>query len=142
VFGDFLGAGRKHLEAAVAAGDGQGAHLTDMVPPLQRLVTVMSLCLEDLSPCDEIEATSRTDLDVWEGAVIDAGAALRIAADCLRQSVAAAGPAQPAGNRAPSPARHVADAAARLTAGRDLLHTHIVLDPDGIAYDQSEWGQR
>ena len=139
MFGDFVGAGRKHLEAAVAAGDGQGAHLTDVVPPLQRLVTVMSLCLEDLAPCDEIEATSRTDLDVWERAVIDAGAALRIAAGCLRQSMAAAGPAQPAANRAPSPARHVADAAARLTAGRDLLHTHLVLDPDGIAYDQSEW---
>lgn len=65
VFGDFLGAGRKHLEAAKADEDRQGAHLSAVVPPLHRLVTVMSLCFEDLAACDEIEAAGRTDLHVW-----------------------------------------------------------------------------
>ena len=139
MFGDFLGTGRKHLEVAVADGDLRGADLPDVVPALRRLVTVMSLCLEDLAPCDEIEATVRTDLTVWERAVIDAGTALQIAADCLRRSMTATGPGQPAGHRAPPAARHLAAAAARLTTGRDLLHTHLVLDPDGIAHDQSEW---
>ena len=139
MFGDFLGAGRRHLEAAVTAEARQGAHLADVVPSLQRLVTVMAQCFEDLAPCDEIEAASRTDLDVWERAVIDAGTALRIAADCLRRSTDPADPGQPAGNRARSPAGHLDDAASRLTAGRDLLRTHILLGPDGIIRDQSGW---
>jgi hypothetical protein len=69
VFGDFLGAGRKHLEAVVAGQDRQDACLPAVVPPLHRLVTIMSLYLEDLAPCDDIEAAGRTDLHVWERAL-------------------------------------------------------------------------
>ena len=86
VLGDFLGAGRQRLEAAVSAGERQAACLPEVVPSLHRLVAVMSLYLEDLAPCDEIEAAGRADLHVWERAVVDAGAALRIAADCLQRS--------------------------------------------------------
>ena len=139
VFGDFLDLGRKHVEAAVADGDRQDAHLPVAVPSLHRLVTVMSLCFEDMAACDEIEAAGRTDLHVWERAVVDAGAALRIAADCLHRSMADPNPREPAGNCAPACARHLADAAASLAAGRDLLHTHIVPDPDGLACAQSDW---
>lgn len=139
VFGDFLGPGRQHLEAAVTAGDRQAADLPAMVPPLHRLVTVMSLCLEDLAPCDEIEAADRTDLHVWERGVIDAGVALRIAVDCLRRSVAYLSPGEPLSGPIPARARHLADAARELAAGRDLLQTHIVLGPDGFAQERSEW---
>jgi hypothetical protein len=139
VFGDFLGAGRKHLEAAVAEEDGQVAFLPAVVPPLHRLVTIMSLYVEDLAPCDQIEAAGRTDLHVWERAVIDTGAALRIAADCLHRSVADLSPGEPASEPAPSRARHLADAATELVAGRDLLDTHIVPGPDGLAQERSEW---
>ena len=139
VLGDFLGAGRRHLEAAVAAGDRRVVSLPAVVPPLHRLVTAMSLCLEDLAPCDEVEAAGRTDLNVWERAVVDAGAALRIATDCLCRGVADLSPGEPPNEPVPSGARYLTAAAAELAAGRDLLHTHIVLGPDGLGHERSEW---
>lgn len=70
-------------------------------------------------------------------AVIDAGAALRAAVDCLHRGLAEA-----AGDQAAAPpgqAGHPAAAASALTAGRDLLHTHRVTDPAGLMHDRSEW---
>ena len=99
----------------------------------------MSLYLEDLAPCDDVEAAGRTDLDVWERAVIDTGAALRIAADCLHRSAADLTASEPVSEPAPSRARHLAGAATELMAGRDLLHTHIVLGPDRLVQERSEW---
>ena len=139
VLGDFLGAGRQRLEAAVSAWERQAACLPDVVPSLHRLVAVMSLYLEDLAPCDEIEAAGRTDLHVWERAAVDAGAALRIAADCLHRSAILLSADEPVSEPAPARARHLADAATKLAAGRDLLHTHIVLDREGLAQQRSEW---
>ena len=139
VFGDFLGAGRQRLEAAVSARERQTACLPAVVPSLHRLVAVMSLYLEDLAPCDEIEAGGRTDLHVWERVVVDAGAALRIAADCLHRSSVDLCASEPVSKPAPARARHLADAATKLAAGRDLLHTHIVLNREGLAYELSEW---
>jgi hypothetical protein len=139
VFGDFLGAGRRLLEAAVAAGECEVAALPAVVPSVYRLVTVMCVYLEDLAPCDEIEAAGRTDLQAWERAVVDTGAALRIAADCLRHSILDLGPAGPPDGPAPSPARHLDAAATELAAGRDLLHTHITRTPDGLAQERSDW---
>ena len=85
----------------------QAAYLPAVVPSLHRLVAVMSLYLEDLAPCDEIEAAGRTDLHVWERAVVDAGAALRIAADCLHRSaidLCASEPvSEPVSRRVPPP---------------------------------------
>jgi hypothetical protein len=133
VFGDFLGAGRRHLEAAVAAGECEVAALPAVVPSVYRLVTVMCVYLENLASCDEIEAAGRTDLQAWERAVVDTGAALHIAADCLRHSILDLGPAGPPDGPAPSPARHLDAAATELAAGRDLLHTHITRTPDGLA---------
>lgn len=139
VFGDFLGAGRKHLEAAVAGRDRQDTCLPAVAPSLQRLVTIMSLYLEDLAPCDDIEAAGRTDLHVWERAVIDTGAALHIAADCLYRSAADLSASEPVSEPAPSRARHLADAATELMAARDLLHTHVMLGPDRLVQERSEW---
>jgi hypothetical protein len=139
VFGDFLGAGCQRLEAAVSARERQAACLPAVVPSLHRLVAVMSLFLEDLAPCDEIEAAGRTDLHVWERAVVDAGAAVRIAADCLHRSAIDLCASEPVSDPAPARARHLADAATKLAAGRDLLHTHIVLDREGLAHERSEW---
>jgi hypothetical protein len=99
----------------------------------------MSLYFEDLAPCDQVEAAGRADLNVWERAVVDTGAALRIAADCLYRGVADLSPGEPLNEPVPSGARHLTAAAAELAAGRDLLHTHIVLGPDGLAHEGSEW---
>ena len=139
VFGDFLGAGRRHLEAAVAAGEREVAALPAVVPSVYRLVTMMCVYLEDLAPCDEIEAAGRTDLQAWERAVVDTGAALDIAADCLRHSILDLGSADPSDGPAPSPARHLDAAVTELAAGRDLLHTHITRTLDGLAQERSDW---
>ena len=139
MFGDFLGAGHRHLETAVSAQDRQAACLPAVVPSLHRLVAVMSLYFEDLAPCDEIEAANRADLHVWERAVVDSGAALRIAADCLHRSAGDLSPGEPASERPPSRGRHLARAATELAAGRDLLHTHMGLGREGLAYERSEW---
>ena len=136
VFGDFLRAGRLHLEAAVEPGDSRVACLPDVVPPLHRLVTMLSLYLEDLAWYGELGAAGRTDM---QRAVVDAGAALRTAADCLYRSAAGLRPPDLVRHPASPRARHLAGAAAELAVGRDLLHTHIVLDPAGYAQERSEW---
>lgn len=138
VLGDFLGAASEHLEAAVVVGDGQLADLPGVARGLHRLVAVMSHCLDDLAPCDEVEASTWGDLHAWERVIIDAGEALRIAADCLRRGAAAQG--SQAAVTASWRERHLADAAVSLAAGRDLLHTHRAPDPDGFFQDRSEWG--
>ena len=56
VLGDFLAAASEHMEAAVVVGDGQLTRLPDVVRDLHRLVAVMSHYLDDLAPCDEVEA--------------------------------------------------------------------------------------
>jgi hypothetical protein len=139
VFGDFLDAADKHLKAAMAVGGPQLADLPAVVPALHRLVTVLSRSIEDLAPCDEVEAAGRTDLQALERAILDAGHALRTAADCLHRSGAEADPRSSRPARQPPRARHLADAAAALAAGRDLLHTNIVLGPDGLVRDRSGW---
>ena len=137
VLGDFLAAANEHVEAAVVVGDGQLARLPEIVRDLHRLVAVMSHCLDDLAPCDEVEASNWAGLHVWEHAVIDAHAAMRAAAACLRRAAAESGDL--AGPATSWRARHLAAAAANLAAGRDLLHTHRAPDTDGLIQDRSEW---
>jgi hypothetical protein len=137
VLGDFLAAASEHMEAAVVIGDGQLTQLPEVVRDLHRLVAVMSHYLDDLAPCDEVEASNWVGLHAWERAVIDAAIAMRAAAACLRRSAAESG--DQASSTASWRARHLAAAAANLAAGRDLLHTHCAPDPDGLMQDLSEW---
>ena len=137
VLGDFLAAASEHMEAAVVVADGQLTQLPEVVRDLHRLVAVMSHYLDDLAPCDEVEASNWADLHAWERAVIDADVAMRAAAACLRQSAAES--SDQASSTTSWRARHLAAAAANLAAGRDLLHTHRAPDPDGLIQDRSEW---
>jgi hypothetical protein len=125
------------MEAAVVVGDGQLTQLPEVVRDLHHLVAVMSHYLDDLAPCDEVEASNWADLHVWERAVIDAAVAMRTAAACLRRGAAESD--DQASSTASWRARHLAAAAANLAAGRDLLHTHRAPDPDGLIQDRSEW---
>ncbi len=138
VFGDFLAAAREHLEATVAARENEVTWPSAIAQELSRLVAVMSRYCDDLAPCDQVEASGRDDLHPWERAAIDAGAALRIAAGCLRRAAV-----EPVGGRVsetvPRRARHLEAAATELAAGRDLLHTHFAIDPDGLTLGRSEW---
>ena len=138
VFGDFLAAAREHLEATVAVRENEVTGPSAIAQELSRLVSVMSRYCDDLAPYDQVEASGRDDLHPWERAAIDAGAALRIVAGCLRR--AAAGPAGDlVSGTAPHRARHLEAAATELAAGRDLLHTHLAIDPDGMTLEKSEW---
>ena len=137
ILGDFLTAASEHLEAAVVVGDGQLTELPAVARGLHRLVAVMSHYMDDLAPCDEVEASTWSSLHAWERAVIDAGEALRTAAGCLHRS--APEPGDQASSTASWRARHLAAAAANLAAGRDLLHTHRAPNPDGLMQDRSEW---
>jgi hypothetical protein len=92
VFGDFLAAGRGHLEAALAVRADEVASPSAIAQGLARLVAVMSHYSDDLAPCDEVESSGRDDLHPWERAAIQGAGALRIAAGCLRRAaVQAAG---------------------------------------------------
>jgi len=138
VFGDFLAAGREHLEAAVAVRAGKVTPPSAIAQGLARLVTVMSRYCDELAPCDEAEASGRDDLHPWERAAIDAGTALHIAAGCLRRAAAQAA-GDPVSGTAPQRARQLEAAATELAAGRDLLHTHLTVNPDGLMADRSDW---
>ena len=137
VFGDFCAAADEHIAAAVLAGNAPVTLPDPAAEDLCRLVAVLSRYCGDLAPCDEVEASGRDDLQAWERAVIDAGTALRIAGDRLRRGAAETADDQT--GPAPQRARHLAAAATELRAGRDLLHTHLVTDPAGLAQGRSEW---
>ncbi len=138
VFGDLLAAAREHLEARVAVRENEVTWPSAVAEELSRLVAVMSRYCDDLAPYDQVEASGRDDLHPWERAAIDAGAALRIAAGCLRRAAV-----EPVGDlvsgTAPQRARYLEAAATELAAGRDLLHTHLATDPDGLTLERSEW---
>jgi hypothetical protein len=137
VLGDFLAAADEHIGAAVLAADAPVTGFAPAARDLYRLVVVLSRYCGDLAPCDEVEASGRSDLHAWERAVIDASAALGIAGDCLRRGAEQAAREQP--GPASGQARHLAAAVTELTAGRDLLHTHRVTDPAGMVRSRSEW---
>ena len=138
VFGDFLAAAREHLEATVAARENEVTWPSAIAQELSRLVAVMSRYCDDLAPYDQVEASGRDDLHPWERAAIDAGAALRIVAGCLRRA-AVERVGDLVSGTAPHRARHLEAAATELAAGRDLLHTHLAIDPDGLTLERSEW---
>ena len=137
VFGDFLAAANQRLESAVLVADRPPPSLPPIIRSLRRLVVVMSHYCDDLAPCDEIQARSLDDLRPWEYAVVDAGTALRLAADCLRRSNEAASDQVATPSRQ---ARLLEAAATELTAGRDLLETHRSTDSAGLTGDRTEWG--
>ena len=133
-FGDFLGQAEEHLQAAIASLGRTDLKQAGESGELRRVVTALGRYLDDLVPADVIEAMGRTDLKPWDRASIDVRAALAEADACLSQVPAFAG--RPGIN---STAQSLAAAAASLTAGRDLLHTHLATTPDDLKTWQSEW---
>jgi hypothetical protein len=131
--GELLYLGTRHLQAADDGWEAQAADRAAAARQLHRLVVVMTRYVDDVTPCDEIEALSRGDLTWWQRAAVDVAAALRMAGVTLAGVTGESGlPTAPGG-------LPLADAAAALLAGRDLLHTHHVLDQAGIRVGWSEW---
>jgi hypothetical protein len=140
-FGDFLTAARSHIGAAVAGhqADRSGEHVQEIADSLQHVITVMSRYLQDIAPVpDGMPSHEGPPLTAWGHARLIARDALAHAARHLQQHTWR--------TRAPGVAarselaRQLDAAAAALTAGRDLLHTHLARDSRGARQFRSEWG--
>ena len=140
-FGDFLAAARDHASAAAALRetDRRGAYVQEVTDSLLRVITVMGRYLQDITAVPgDMQSRVGPPLTAW-------GRARSTARDALSN---AAGQLLPhsGGRRAPGVtarselARRLDAAAAALTAGRDLLHTHLARDPRGTRQFRSEWG--
>ncbi len=137
VFGDFLDRGEQYLQAAVGS-PGVASDSRAAAPALLRLITVMARYLDDRAPAYAPGVIAQAaDLQPWERAVLDAGSALHLAADCLHQGLTAARSLdqEPAGDLAGC----LGAAATALTAGRDLLQTHLATTQAGLWEPRSEW---
>ena len=140
-FGDFLAAARDHasIAAALRETDRRGAYVQEVTDSLLRVVTVMGRYLQDITAVPgDMQSRVGPPLTAW-------GRARSTARDALSN---AAGQLLPhsGGRRAPGVtarselARRLDAAADALTAGRDLLHTHLARDPRGTRQFRSEWG--
>ena len=140
-FGDFLTAARDHVSAAVAGhqADRSGEHVQEVTDSLLHVITVMGRYLQDIAAVPGgMQSRASPPLTAWGQARLTARDALGHAARHLRQRTR--------GRRAPGVAarselaRQLDAAAMALTAGRDLLHTHLANDARGARQFRSEWG--
>ena len=137
VFGDFLATASEHIDAAVCFyGDLSDDAAREVIRELDRLVAAMARYAGAFTP-DANTDPADAHLDVRARAETDAHQALREAAASLRADAGRIGgtgaePVFPA-------ARHLAAAAAALTAGHDLLQTHFAPGPDGARTGRSRW---
>jgi hypothetical protein len=140
VFGDFLRAARGHLGSAahLRLAASQGGDLREINHSLLRVVTVMNRFVQDVSTVPrQVPSRERPQLATWDRASLEARNALTTATVLLHgDSPAKRHPDTAAGSEL---ARRLDAAALSLTAGRDLLHTHVTRAPSGIAEPRSEW---
>ena len=131
-FGDFLTAARDHASVAAARPetDRGGDHVQEVTDSLLHVITVMSRYLNDITTVPGNEQPNiRPPMTAWGSARINTRDALANAAGHLRQHRRR--------RRAPGVtprselARRLDATAVTLTAGRDLLHTHLARDPRG-----------
>jgi hypothetical protein len=140
-FGDFLTAARDHASAAAAfrPADRRAADVQEVTGSLLHLITVLGRYLQDITAVPgDLPSGASPPLTAWGRARLTARDALTHAAGHLRQ--------HSGGRRAPGVtascelARRLDAAAVSLTAGRDLLYTHLARDPSGARQFRSEWG--
>jgi hypothetical protein len=136
-FGDFLEQADAQLEAAAACSHGPAGDPAAVAGTLARVVAAMARYLDDRVPAYAAGAITQADLQPWEHAVAGAGMALHHAALCLERATAA-GHGHGRGSQGEL-GDHLAGAAASLVAGRDLLHTHLTADADGVQQHRSQW---
>ncbi len=104
---------------------------------LSKFIEVMSRYLSDVVAPDEATVRNRRRVKPWGRAKTEAQEALRNAAAALWPVSAERRPGR---DSDPEPVRCRLDAATQmLTAGRDLLQTHLTTRPDGTWRAQSEW---
>jgi hypothetical protein len=147
-FGDFADAARALLRGAagppdLAAGRGtrtaRAGPVCEFTRSMDRVVTVMARYADDITAVLAPPASPEGNVPgTWPHASRQARKAIQNAAAFLQ--TAPADTSRPGHLHTADPAAHRLDAAtALLTAGRDLLHTHVAARPDGTRVDRSEW---
>ena len=137
-FGEFLQAARQSTEPQGHGGRVTGRHdIIGVSHGLGRVVTVMSRYLDDvMASYPMLPSAKRSAESAWALAAAQAHEALSNAARLL--------PPQQGNGRPPSPpgselGRRLEATSVWLTAGRDLLQTHLAVASDGNRQQRSEW---
>jgi hypothetical protein len=146
-FGDFADAVRAQLRPAVrlpqpsAEGPRETARagqIQEVTRSMAGVVTVMARYSADIAAVLAGPHPKASLPGTWSRASIQAHEALENASAFLR--AVPPGTRRPGRRRAADPvARRLDAAAGTLAAGRDLLHTHIAVQPDGSRRELSEW---
>ena len=137
-FGEFLHAARQCTEPGEHGGRVTGRHdIVGVSHGLGRVVAAISRYLDDvMASYPMLPSATRTAEAAWARAASQAQEALSNAARLLP-------PQQGSGTPVSSPAsdlgRRLAATSVWLTAGRDLLQTHLAVSADGTRQQRSEW---
>lgn len=149
-FGEFAAAASAHLARAVSLTDPvasgwatavRALHASEIRRGMARIVPVLSRYVTDITASYLPESRWQMDvLAAWSRAAVDARQALAETAALLapdREQALAVGSSL---SRPASPVGRELDSAIRcMTAGRDLLHTHLSAQSDGTRGYRSEW---
>lgn len=137
-FGEFLQAARQSTEPSGSGGRVTGRHdIIGVSQGLGRVVTAMSRYVDDvMASYPTLPSAKRSAERAWALAASQAQEALSNATRLLP-------PQQHGGRPAPLPAselgRRLEATSVWLTAGRDLLQTHLAVGADGFQRQRSEW---
>jgi hypothetical protein len=140
-FGEFLAAARDHAGAAAALreSDRRAASVPEVTGSLLRVITVMGRYLHDITAVPgDMRSGVPPPLTAWGRARSTARDALSCAAGQLLPH--SGGMRAPGVTARSELARRLDAAAVALTAGRDLLRTHLARDRLGARQVRSEWG--
>jgi hypothetical protein len=135
-FGDLLDSAERHRTAA----ERSRARILDRVSTVHevhRLVLGMARCLDAVTVADIVIAGSGSDQPRWQWAATQLREALHLASDGLGKASEHAG--KPNAERPLHTIKNLADAADALTAGHDLLRTHLRAGADGNSVERSDW---
>ena len=140
VFGDFLDLARRQLDASPGAVTPAGGEdVQGACDSMARLVVVLARYVDDITPpgapAHGIPAGAQPG---WDRARAEARDALATMAAILHANTVRGQPRPASGPR--TTLAHRLDAAAvSLTAGRDLLQSHLGLAPDGTREYRTDW---
>lgn len=149
-FGEFATAASTHLARAVSLTDlvatGQAPavramHASEIRRGMSRMVTVLSRYVGDITASYLHVSPCQMDvLAAWSRAAVEARNALAQTAALLAPDREQAMALESSLRRSASPVGRELDSAIRfMTAGRDLLHTHLSAQRDGTRGYRSEW---
>ena len=137
-FGEFLQAARKCTEPEGHGGRVTGRHdIVGVSHGLGRVVAAMSRYLDDLmASYPMLPSAKRPAETAWARAASQAQEALSNAARLLPPQQGSGRPASPPASEL---GQRLEATSVGLTAGRDLLQTHLAVAADGIRQQRSEW---